>query len=146
MELPRELPYTNSNNTPVDYSKLPYDNFPKTVPPPIWGPTYWQIIHSFANSYPYNPTDSDKSAAKKFYTDLVNKLPCKTCGDSYAIFIQRMPIDNYLDNKDKLMWWTYKLHTIVNDKLRSQGKPKAAEPTWTDFCKKYNSLCYSLNP
>lgn len=114
----------------------------RNLDPKKWGPLYWSVIHTYASKFPEFPTLEDQLNAKKFYTDFIDKLPCKVCGDSYAIFIKRMPIDTYLDTRDSLMLWTYNMHCTVNEKLRMHGQPKKPDPTWNEFCKRYNPNCY----
>ncbi len=92
--------------------------------PKAWGPPLWRKLHTITFRYPVhiNPSNIDhqqiKIKTKALFTSLKNTIPCKMCRDSYRIFIKQMPIDGYLDSRERLAFWLYKIHNRVNAKLR----------------------------
>lgn len=86
----------------------------------IWGPSVWQAIHYISFGYPEKPDDIEQKQYKKFYESLGDVLPCSLCRNSYNNFIKVLPIDNYLDTRERLGFWVYLIHTMVNYKLNQQ--------------------------
>ena len=82
--------------------------------PNIWGPSFWNVIHYVALSYPEQPTTADKDNYKKFYYNLRYVLPCDTCKNNMAKHMNFLPIESYLEDNFTLFHWTIKLHNIVN--------------------------------
>lgn len=101
-----------------------------------WGPSGWKFIHIISFNYPEKPTTSEMANYKAFYENLKNILPCKYCRESYAGFIQELPIDNYLSSRYKLAYWVYLIHNKVNNKLRKQGYKIPPDPSF-DQVKQY---------
>lgn len=104
----------------------------------FWGPS-WVLLHCITFNYPESPTDSDKMKVKLFFDLLADLLPCKYCRESYKKFIIKLPIDDYLDSRKKLTKWLYKIHNMVNDKLRRQGVLKSKNPTYKEIVELYES-------
>ena len=87
--------------------------------PEIWGEHLWNSIHYIALGYPERPTDADKHAYKTFFETLWRFLPCYKCANNYRHHLQELPIDMFMETKDRLFEWTVLLHNIVN---RDTGK------------------------
>jgi hypothetical protein len=88
--------------------------------PLIWGPHLWKSLHCITFAYPINPTQEDKINYKNFFIYLQYVIPCKSCGDSYAKFINEGDVkltDSVLENRATLTKWMYDLHNAVNNKL-----------------------------
>jgi len=87
----------------------------------IWGPKYWFVLHSIAQTYPENPND----ATRKIYYSLIRNIPLfipdKTMGKSFGILLDEYPVTPYLDSRVSLMKWAHYIHNVVNKKL---GKDK----------------------
>lgn len=110
----------------------------------FWGPGAWKFLHSIAFNYPENPTEANKRHYKTLFTNFKFTLPCKYCRESYAEFLQELPIDPYLGSRQKLSMWLYKIHNKVNDKLRNQGNPVAPNPPFSQIklhYEKYRANC-----
>lgn len=84
-----------------------------------FGPPSWYVFHSYAMSYPLNhPKPSDRKLYKSFYTIFGKVLPCSLCQKSYAKFIKQCPMDRkVLSSRRNLVFWTFKIHNLVNKKL-----------------------------
>jgi adenine-specific DNA methylase len=44
-------------------------------------------------------------------------LPCKYCRESYQIYYKYFPIDPFLDSREGVCYWLYKLHGLINQKI-----------------------------
>tara|TARA_Y100001958_G_scaffold159682_1_gene162421 strand:+ start:7062 stop:7571 length:510 start_codon:yes stop_codon:yes gene_type:complete len=84
--------------------------------PKIWGPHGWFFIHSIALNYPNNPTFKQKQDYFNFFKSLMNVIPCEKCAFHYSQNFKNYPIDNFLDNTEKLFNWTVDIHNMVNEK------------------------------
>uniref|UniRef100_A0A6C0CKN7 thiol oxidase n=1 Tax=viral metagenome TaxID=1070528 RepID=A0A6C0CKN7_9ZZZZ len=90
----------------------------------IWGPAAWRFLHIVTFGYPEridkkNAEHVDRMlATKRFFTDLGEVLPCIFCRKSWKEFLVRLPIDDFLESRQKLSFWLYTMHNFVNDKLR----------------------------
>lgn len=98
----------------------------------IWGRYAWFFLHCVTITYPNKPTDIDKNNYKIFFTLLQFILPCKTCRNNYLDHIQKYNIDEYLDNKDSLVYWLFLIHNEVNKKT------KKYKMNYNIFANKYN--------
>ena len=87
-----------------------------------WGPDAWSFFHTVSFNYPLDPKQCDKDAYKVFFESLKLMLPCSICRKSYNFFYDNFPIDNYLEDRNGVVYWLFILHNIVNMKL---DKPTA---------------------
>lgn len=96
--------------------------------PELWGNHGWVFLQHVALSYPNNPTKEIKQNYKDFYYSVKNILPCETCALNYLDHIQKIPIDNYLKNRNTLFSWIIKIHNevnkITNQKMLNENKIK----------------------
>jgi hypothetical protein len=83
----------------------------------VWGPSMWTSIHAIALHYPDAPTRTDKKNYRNYFKGLGDVLPCDVCSNNYALHLLELPVEDYLDSKDKLFEWTVKLHNFVNKDL-----------------------------
>lgn len=114
----------------------------------FWGPSGWKLLHSISYNYPINPTKKDKTIYKKFYLSLRQVLPCKYCRKSIKKFIEELPIEPYLENRELLTDWIYQIHNKVNDKLRKQGllnKKNPLKKEVDEIYKKLGSKVYGMD-
>lgn len=102
----------------------------------FWGPPAWILLHTIA--YNYIPSDVNRETYKIFFENLQNILPCIYCRSSYIEYISYEPIILYLDSSKNLCLWLYKIHNLVNNKLRNQGLLKWENPTFEEIYKKYS--------
>jgi len=118
----------------------------------FWGPSGWQFLHTLAFIYPEQPSYTDKVKMQKFMNLISYILPCKYCRISFTKYSTTLPITDYLDNRDSVVNWLYKIHNKVNKKLRSQGFCKYDNPElehvinhYKPIINKINNLCNSNN-
>jgi len=109
----------------------------------FWGPPSWKFIHSVANNYANRdfPMDPEvKQHYKNFFYGLRYILPCRYCRKSYKEFIQKLPIDEFLNYPNGPLYWTYLIHNMVNNKLRKQGEYNKQDPAFADVCRYYKQF------
>ena len=114
----------------------------------FWGPSGWQFLHTLTFIYPEQPSYTDKVKLQNFMKSVSYILPCKYCRISFTKYSTTLPIADYLDNRETLINWLYKIHNKVNKKLRSQGFCKYENPElkhvinhYTPIIDKINNLC-----
>lgn len=102
-----------------------------------WGPSAWELFHLITF------TKGQLSAKKRFFTAMVDVLPCKYCRASSNEFLKELPLEN------NLAFWLYKFHDRVNRKLEDQHmkdpsieKPKPSPP-FEEIVKKYSKIASS---
>ena len=79
-----------------------------------WGPHGWKFLHTVAHNY--TPTDNNKVVYKRFFSDLGAVLPCPYCCSSFTLYAKAVPIDDYLESREGLVYWLYVIHNLVNQK------------------------------
>jgi len=94
----------------------------------FWGPSGWEFLHTLTFIYPVKPSYNDKVKMQNFMNSINYILPCKYCRLSFTKYTQSLPINNYLDSREKIVEWLYKIHNKVNKKLRKQGFCKYENP------------------
>lgn len=113
------------------------DNINNGMMTKVWGPAGWFFLHSITFGYPVvidSSNDFKKIEYKVFFETLGNVLPCKYCRESYNNYIKEIPIDDYLNSRDKLVEWFYLIHNKVNNKLNVQ---ECNIPTLEEVKQKY---------
>lgn len=83
----------------------------------IWGPHLWFSLHTISFNYPIKPTNNDKQYYKNFFISLENVIPCSVCKKNYIRHLKEHPIDDYLDNRKKLVYWVIDMHNMVNAEI-----------------------------
>jgi len=86
----------------------------QSVNPEEWGSEAWKFLHYVALVYPKNPSDEDKKNYKNFFYSLQHVLPCSKCSENYKEHLQKIPIEEALNNNDTLFKWTIDIHNEVN--------------------------------
>ena len=81
-----------------------------------WGPTLWDIMISYALTYPYQPNAARRALAQQFYTITVLQLIlCSQCVGHYTTMIAEHPPDTR--HRDALVRWVIARHNDVNVRL-----------------------------
>jgi hypothetical protein len=90
------------------------------------------------------PSNVDKVNYKNFYENIVNIIPCSDCAEHLKNNLKNIPIQNFLDTREKLFEWTILLHNQVNKLLnRKEWTIQEAYALYTDpyFNMKNNNKC-----
>ena len=83
----------------------------------IWGPHLWFSLHTISFNYPITPTNNDMKDYKNFFINLENVIPCSVCKKNYIRHLKEHPINDYLDNRKKLVYWVIDMHNMVNAEI-----------------------------
>ena len=102
-----------------------------------WGPSGWSLLHSIASAY--HPTRNCPKRVQHFFDSLPTVLPCIYCRRSLADYYQQLPLKpSYLTDNRKFQCWLYRIHNLVNGKLRNQGLPVDPDPRLSDIINKFS--------
>lgn len=93
----------------------------------FWGPSGWRFLHQI--SFAYNP-NTQKKAVRMLFEMLPFVLPCKFCRASLTEYMEADPLEPALENQNVLSRWLWRIHNEVNNKLRKQGQPVEADPSF----------------
>ena len=83
----------------------------------IWGPHLWFSLHTISFNYPISPSNNDMKDYKNFFINLENVIPCSVCKKNYIRHLKEHPINDYLDNRKKLVYWVIDMHNMVNAEI-----------------------------
>jgi hypothetical protein len=92
----------------------------------LWGPSAWRLFHIIAASIDVDKT-SEKLVKLDDFMKLVAKyLPCRYCSTSLSEFLRSDmgnlgELSSVVVEKDVVQKWMWKLHNLVNAKLRREG-------------------------
>lgn len=89
--------------------------------PSFWGRSTWKYLHTLTFAYPMNPSSEDKIKMVNYFNQLPEFLPCSDCANSFRLYLQYIPIHEYVDNTYSLVYWLYTIHFIVNKKLKKKN-------------------------
>lgn len=95
----------------------------------FWGPSGWRLLHMISLS-PY-------THKRTFWKQIPYILPCKFCRASLTEYYKALPIP--LESKD-FPEWLYKIHNLVNQKLRDQGQTLPPDPPFSMVKDQYVEL------
>ncbi len=95
----------------------------------FWGPQGWKLLHLIVYTYPQEPTKYQRRNYAKFFNSFQYVLPCRYCRESLIRFYKEVPIEDYLDSRNKMTEWMYLIHNKVNEKLQKQGLLNESNPS-----------------
>lgn len=95
-----------------------------------WGSRGWFFLHCVAAGYPVDPYEYDdihgntrghtRRTYSSFFKNTGHVLPCRSCRESYLAFISEIPIEKYIDSRQKLFEWLFIIHNKVNEKISAK--------------------------
>jgi hypothetical protein len=101
----------------------------------FWGPSGWRLLHLI--TFTYEPARRDEVG--RFFELLPYVLPCKFCRRSLAEYMESDQLEPALASRKTLSEWLYRIHNLVNAKLRGQGLPTAPDPSFSSVKKEYET-------
>lgn len=99
-----------------------------------WGPAAWVFLHTMTFNYSLEPTDEDKKRYSSYFKSNQEMLPCKYCRQSYEVYIEYLPIEPFLETREGVTYWLYRLHDLINKKLFVDSPP------FEEVVKKYEKI------
>jgi hypothetical protein len=106
----------------------------------FWGPSAWKLLHYITLDFEYSASHAITYA--RFFDTIPYVLPCKFCRSSLTDYYRLHPFqlaNSAIDPSCNLTKWLYTIHNCVNDKLRSQGIPTPANPSFRYVMQLYRS-------
>jgi len=82
-----------------------------------WGPGGWIFLHTISFNYPLEPNEYDKQRYTIFFNSIKDILPCKYCRQSFEIYIKYIPIEPFLESREGVTYWLFRIHNLINEKL-----------------------------
>jgi len=89
--------------------------------PQVWGPRYWFVLHTIAQTYPLHPNKVTRRKYYDFFMNLPLFVPDIEMGDYLSYLLDVYPVSAFLDNRDHLVKWIWAIHNKINVRL---GKPE----------------------
>jgi hypothetical protein len=99
----------------------------------FWGPGAWKLLHTIT----YHST-AQIDTLRAFFEVIPYVLPCKYCRASLSEYYEKEPLT--FRNPSELQHWLYRIHNLVNGKLRKQGFLTNRNPTYTDVERMYSGV------
>ena len=101
-----------------------------------WGPSFWVSFHCIAlNSRPTRTCQNELDEYNMYYSALKTLLPCSYCRNSYTVMLHFLPVNLFSGTNTGLIYWTYLIHSFVNNKLNHQNI------TMDEFLNLYRPMC-----
>lgn len=97
-------------------------------PPRVWGPAFWEVIHTVAANFPCRPTERHKREHLAFYRLFARMLPCARCRSHFATLLKTKKYGltrEVVESRKSLFRWTVCVHDAVS---RNLGKKKIETP------------------
>lgn len=110
---------------------------PIGMSPSVWGPIFWNTMHIVSLGYSHAPTQEEKASAIAFYKSLVHMIPCPICKTHYSQFLQDIPVEKAVTNRNDLIQWVFDLHNKVNVQL---GKPEITFAAFVENMKQLSQM------
>ena len=97
------------------FSQVPLAVFKKT----IWGPVYWNFLHTMSMRYPNEPTSEDAVAMLQFFSILPQLIPCISCRTHAATFFNKYAgdLETVVSSRYNLFFFFWAFHNAVNQRL-----------------------------
>ena len=103
--------------------------------PKVWGPHYWFVLHTIANTYPLAPNDVTKKKYYDFIQNLPLLLPIEEIGNLFAKYLDKYPVTPYLDSRPSFMKWMHFIHNKINVSI---GEPELSmEESMAQYYEEY---------
>lgn len=99
--------------------------------PKFWGPGLWKYLHTAAAAA---ETPEKRDAFHNLVIAINPTLPCKVCKGHFEENRRKFDINNYKQNQESLLLWTYLMHDAVN---QAQGKTGPQRPSWLEIRAQY---------
>lgn len=104
-----------------------------TVHPTFWGPTYWNFFNLFAVNYPRTANQRQQVDCKHLFHIIINNLPCDECKQHANQYLQKNPIDKYVQGRLSLIQWIVDFHNTVSRRLDKQQEEWTIQTFETTF-------------
>ena len=109
----------------------------------IWGPHYWNFLHTITMNYPLYPN----TVVKKKYYEFIQNLPMFMPESfDFRELLDEYPVSPYLDSRKSFVRWMHFIHNKINEKLHK--KKISSDAFYTEYynqtIKKENNTDYKI--
>lgn len=111
----RKQGYLTKQNPKYDTILRKYNTFVKKINCMVG----WNFLYSIVFDYPSYHFEISKSRYNgyiTFFTNLKYLLPCKNIRNIYKNYIEKYPVENYMEKRDCLKKWLYNLEKKIRKK------------------------------
>jgi len=88
--------------------------------PTVWGPIVWTAIHLICFGANETLVVHEQESYQQFFNYLALIIPCASCRLHLKEHYKHIPLQKYLNGREKLFEWSVLIHNMVNESL---GKP-----------------------
>jgi len=89
--------------------------------PEVWGPHYWFVLHSIANSYPKVCNQVTKRKYYDFIMNIPMFVPDSEIGNYFSNLLDKYPVTPYLDTRESFKRWMNFIHNKINSHLEKDN-------------------------
>jgi hypothetical protein len=97
----------------------------------FWGPSGWKLLHLITFAWHGNLVE-----VHDFFNTLAYVLPCKYCRANLSEHIITDPVEA-ANTPEKLQRWLWRIHNMVNAKLRTQHMCRYEDPPFAETSRFY---------
>lgn len=105
----------------------------------FWGPPGHQLLHAITSVYDQQEPEYWQSHYRQlcqFFKSLGHVLPCIYCRRSFQKYYRELPLKPFARKGQSFVWY-YRIHNMINDKLRGQGYLHTPNPTLENVRQRY---------
>ena len=104
--------------------------------PLVWNDSVWMFLYCSGFAYPSSPTKKDKKYFKLMIDCLFYVLPCDMCKIYFKEFLEKYPVQNYLEKQNVLLRYIVRLRNYIMKHYDLKNKI-----TLKEIKKELTSLC-----
>lgn len=112
----------------------------------FWGPAGHQLFHYLTRHYDMQSSEYHLTHYRvlcKFFKSVGHILPCIYCRRSFQQYYRELPLKPYA-KRGKSFEWYYKIHNLINAKLRGQGYLNTRDPSLATVKRRFSHppICF----
>lgn len=109
----------------------------------FWGPSGHQLFHLVTYRFDAGDLPATSKQMRSFFRSVGHLLPCVYCRRSFQQYAKELPLRRVLC-RGKLRTstsfeWYYRIHNLINAKLRGQGYPIPPDPTFATVTRRFRN-------
>ena len=90
--------------------------------PLVWNDSIWMFLYCSGFTYPKNPSKKDKKYFKLMIDCLYYVLPCDMCKVYFKKFLDKNPIENFLEKQNSLLRYIIRLRNHIMKHYEPKNK------------------------
>ena len=81
--------------------------------PEVWGPHYWFVLHTIAETYPKVCNQVTKRKYYDFIMNIPMFVPDSEIGNYFSNLLDKYPVTPYLDTRESFKRWMNFIHNKI---------------------------------